>query len=108
MLGFTSLSLVAALFSALSLIWTIPVLGVVVDSPPSFLLTTDVSPECAGINSGKYLCCAVAVQGDSELVIELSNSVGSQPPQNSVNGLQCKSLSTFMFILMANHSPALR
>jgi hypothetical protein len=97
MLGLTSrllfrLSLVVALFSALSLALTVPILGLGADPPPSFLLTTDISPQCVNTNNGTYLCCASAVQGGDPLVVALSTAADYQLPANTVNGLECKSL----------------
>jgi hypothetical protein len=106
------LSLVVALFSALSLTWTIPYLGLGADPPPSFLLTTDISPQCVDTNNGTFLCCSSAVQGGDPIVVALATAAGYQLPSGTVNGLECKNLPPFMFLLqarrMANHSPALR
>ena len=87
--GFT-LSLVLGIFSALSVAWTIPVLGLGADAPPSALLTTDISPQCVNTNNGTYLCCASAVQGGNPLVVALATTAGYQLPANTVNGLECK------------------
>jgi hypothetical protein len=107
------LSLVVALFSALSLTLTIPFLGLGANPPPSFLLTTDISPQCVGTNNGTYLCCSSAVQGGDPLVVALATAAHYQLPANTVNGLECKSLLHLcLFMLqarrMANHSRALR
>src|SRR5947209_4543025 len=89
---FFYLSLVATLFSAPSFTWTIPILGLGADPPPSFLLTTDISPQCVNTNNGTYLCCASAVQGGDPVVVALSTAAGYQLPANTVNGLECKNL----------------
>jgi hypothetical protein len=97
MLSFTSrllffLGLAVGLFSALSLAWTIPILGLGANPPPSALLTTDISPQCANTNKGTYICCSSAVQGGNPLVVALATTAGYQLPANTVNGLECKSL----------------
>lgn len=91
------LSIIAALFSALSLAWTISFLGLGAGPPPAFLLTTDISPQCVNTNNGTYLCCASAVQGGDPLVVALSAAAGYQLPANTVNGLECKSLLHLCF-----------
>lgn len=118
MLGLTSrlvffLSLAIGYFSALSLAWTIPILGLGAGSPPAALLTTDISPQCANVNSGTYLCCASAVQGGNPLVVALATTAGYQLPANTVNGLECKNpmihLCSYHDVTrMANHRLSLQ
>src|SRR5947209_3612187 len=87
---FFQLGLVA-LFSTPSFSWTLP-LGLGTPTPPSFLLTTDISPQCVKINNGTELCCSTAVQGGAPVVVALSTAAGYQLPANTVNGLECKNL----------------
>jgi hypothetical protein len=89
---FFQLGLVATLFSASSLAWTNPVPGLGTNPPPSFLLTTDISPKCIDINNGTDLCCSSAVQGGDPIVAGLSALVDYQLPASTVNGLECKNL----------------
>jgi hypothetical protein len=87
---FFHLGLVVTLFSAPSLTWSVPIAGLGTAPPPSFLLTTDISPQCVDINNGTELCCSSAVQGGDPIVVALAAAIGEQLPANTVNGLECK------------------
>jgi len=106
MLRLFAFSLVVALLSALSLAWTVPILGLGADPPPEALLTTDISPECVNVNNGTYLCCSSAVQGGDPIVVALADAAGYQLPANTVNGIECKTLAClFWFWFFGALSP---
>jgi hypothetical protein len=90
-------------------------LGVLYAAPPSFLLTTDISPVCKNVNNGMpppppdhppacfptqaehwletgtLLCCSSTINGDMPLVVELAQLAGQfKLNPNSINGLYCK------------------
>jgi hypothetical protein len=70
--------------------WTVPILGVGTSPPPSFLLTTDISPQCAAVNKGTYLCCEASVNGGNAAVQLAANLAGYELPANTVNGVLCE------------------
>lgn len=82
--------LLLATIPSFTLAWTIPILGLGAAPPPSAILTTDISPQCANVNNGTYLCCSSAVQGGDPIVVSLATAAGYQLPANTVNGVECK------------------
>jgi hypothetical protein len=81
---------ILALFSSLSIAWTIPILGLGTSPPPAALITTDISPQCVDANNGTYLCCAATFNGGFPLVADAADLAGYQLPANTVNGIVCK------------------
>ena len=79
---------VASALPILPLLEEIPGLGT--EPPPEFLLTTEISPQCAAKNKGTYLCCSAAVDGGNPIVAGLANAAHYTLPANTVNGLVCK------------------
>lgn len=75
--------------------WTIPIGGVGTSPPPSFLLTTDISPQCVDVNNGTYLCCETTVNGGNEAVQLAADLAGYQLPANTVNGVLCEYIPFF-------------
>jgi hypothetical protein len=48
------------------------------------------SPECATVNSGQHLCCAMTIDGDQPAVIALALLAGYNLNRNSINGIACE------------------
>jgi hypothetical protein len=77
--------------------WSIPIGGLGTSPPPSFLLTTDISPQCAAVNNGTYLCCQETVNGGVEAVQLAADLAGYELPAGTVNGVLCE---YFPFLLL--------
>jgi hypothetical protein len=70
--------------------WTVPIGGLGTSPPPSFLLTTETSPQCAAVNKGTYLCCETSVNGGNAAVQLAAKVAGYELPANTVNGVLCE------------------
>jgi hypothetical protein len=78
--------------------WTVPILGVGTSPPPSFLLTTDISPQCAAVNKGTYLCCEASVNSGNAAVQLAADIAGYELPANTINGVLCE--YSFLYSLL--------
>jgi hypothetical protein len=80
--------------------WTWPIGGVGTSPPPSFLLTTEISPQCVAVNNGTYLCCETSVNGGNAAVQLAADIAGYELPANTVNGVLCEYFSFLLLITL--------
>ncbi|KAI9769617.1 MAG: hypothetical protein M1839_003619, partial [Geoglossum umbratile] len=56
------------------------------------------SPECANINRGQHLCCAMTIDGDQPPVVALALLAGYNLNRNSINGIACEWSPRFAWV----------